>query len=78
MSVEVRIRHSFGAFTLDADFAVKCSPAPGEPLPIIQLVGEEGGGPEDIARAACARLGLDMRIARASDFQGRGDDLLRA
>ena len=40
----------------------------GEPLPIIQLVGEEGGGPEDIARAACARLGLDMRIARARDI----------
>jgi vesicle-fusing ATPase len=42
----------------------------GEPFPAIQMIGGELSALEDIAFAACGRLGLDMRVAHGSEIPG--------
>jgi AAA+ superfamily predicted ATPase len=42
----------------------------GEPLPAIQIVGEDDAGLTDVAAGACRLHGLDMRIIRAHEIPG--------
>jgi len=46
----------------------------GEPLPAIQIVGEEDAGLTDVAAAACRLHGLDLRIIRAHEIPGFAAD----
>jgi vesicle-fusing ATPase len=58
-----------GQRTLAGEVAALWGPsAPGAgPWPAVQLVGEEDAGLADVAAAACALCGLDLRILRAGD-----------
>ncbi len=42
----------------------------GEPLPAVQIVGEDDAGLTDVAAGACRLQGLEMRIIRAHEIPG--------